>query len=540
MLRICSRLRHKRAFNFSLTPFCLLLMLQLLLIACGGSGGGSDSGNGDPLGDMDGTWNGTWVSRVTSGLDGSFEARVVQSGSSLSGRIDIPFIGMDDATLTGTVSGSQITFGDIDHTITFVGSVNGDQCSGTFSLPAYNESGTWTADRTDGGGGTTAGLDADFGTSGVVVTDLHLTPAAMAVQSTGRILIAGDPMSDLSIDVVQIVALTSNGQLDAAFGSEAVATTTATPVGADRVCGMALAEDDTIYLCTQAGEDGLVLLSYTTDGEPDTDFGSDGQVTVGLDSGETLSAMTRSVDGSLLVAGMASGSVTVRRFLWDGSVDTGFGTNGKVRVSVDGLERVADLAADAGESILVAGTADSDLFIMALTHIGAVDTTWASGGMTTFDQDSADQARDMAILPDGRIVVAAFGEIDFMLPKTAFMAVHRSDGVIEDPFGTQGVCGVSDLDNGIAPVLGSYLQMAVDSRDRLIMAGMDTNQFLLVRYGSEGQIDTSFGSSGFESADFGSTGGWDFATAVTVQADDGIVVAGVAGSSKLVAARYTP
>jgi hypothetical protein len=143
-------------------------------------------------------------------------------------------------------------------------------------------------------------------------------------------------------------------------------------------------------------------------------------------------------------------------------------------------------------------------------------------------------------LPDGRIVVAAFGEIDFMLPKTAFMAVHRSDGVIEDQFGTQGVCGVSDLDNGIAPVLGSYLQIAVDSQDRLIMAGMDTNQFLLVRYGSEGQIDTRFGSSGFESADFGSTGGWDFATAVTVQADDGIVVAGVAGSSKLVAARYTP
>jgi hypothetical protein len=69
---------------------------------------------------------------------------------------------------------------------------------------------------------------------------------------------------------------------------------------------------------------------------------------------------------------------------------------------------------------------------------------------------------------------------------------------------------------------------------------MDTNQFLLVRFGDEGQIDTSFGSNGFESADFSSTGGWDFATAVTVQAGDGIVVAGVAGSSNLVTARYTP
>ena len=67
-----------------------------------------------------------------------------------------------------------------------------------------------------------------------------------------------------------------------------------------------------------------------------------------------------------------------------------------------------------------------------------------------------------------------------------------------------------------------------------------SDRFVLVRYGRDGQIDTGFGDNGFASADFGSTGGWDFATAVAVQPDDHILVAGVAGSSRLVVARYRP
>jgi uncharacterized delta-60 repeat protein len=534
--RLSDRQTHRRTRPVS----GILLTLLLLLTACGGSGGGGNGGNGGQLGDMDGTWDGTWVSAVTSGLDGGFEARVVQSGSSLSGSIDIPFIGMQTAALTGTVSGSQITFGDIDHTITFVGSVSGDGSSGTFSLPAYDEQGTWTADRTEAGSETTNGLDADFGTAGVVVTDLHLTPAAMAVQSTGRILIAGDPMSDFPIDVVQIVALTSGGQLDAAFGSDGVITTGATPTDADQVCGMSVAADDSLYLCTRAGEDRLVLLSYTSDGDPATDFGSDGQVSVALESGESVRAMTRAADGRLLVAGMAAGSVRVRRFLADGSVDTAFGTSGQTQVTVTDLERVADLAVNGSGEILIGGTADSDFWLLRLTADGSLDSDFAGGGLTSVDVDSADEARDLALLSDGRILLAGFGYIDFMLPKTAVVTAFNSDGSLADDFGTQGICGVAGLDNNIAPLVGSFLQVAVDSQDRIAIGGLDTNYFLVARFDGDGAIDTGFGGDGFQTADFGSTGGWDFACALSVQADDKIVVAGVAGSSKLVAARYAP
>jgi uncharacterized delta-60 repeat protein len=518
----------------------LLLMSLFFLTACGSGGGGGNGGNGDPLGDMDGTWDGTWTSTVVGSRSGSFQARVVQSGTTLSGNIDIPYIAMVNAPLTGTVNGSQITFGDIDQTITFVGTVSGDHCSGTFTMPSYDERGTWTGERSGGSGTTTTGLDTGFGTAGVLVTDLHLTPAALVVQSWGRILIAGNPMSDFPVDAVQIVALTSGGQLDAAFGSEGVITTTATPTAAERVCGLSLAEDDNFYLCTQAGDENLVLLGYESYGELDTDFGIDGQVSVALNAGDTISAMARAADGKLLVTGMVSGSVEVMRFLLDGSADTDFGTNGEAAVSVAGLERVAGIAVTDSGRILVNGTANSDFFILGLTDAGAIDTTFASNGIAIIDVDSADEARDLALLSDGRILMAGFGQLDFWLPKTAILTALNTDGSVDDSFGTQGVCGVRDLQNNIAPLVGSFLEVGVDSHDRIIMAGMDANLFLVARFGDEGQIDTSFGEDGFESADFASTGGWDYACALSVQADDKIIAAGVAHSSVLALSRYTP
>ncbi len=520
----------------------LLLMSLFFLTACGSGGGRGNGGNGDPLGDMDGTWDGTWTSTVASSRSGSFQARVVQSGTTLSGGIDIPYIAMVNAPLTGTVNGSQITFGDIDQTITFVGTVSGDRCSGTFTMPSYDERGTWTGERIagSGGGSGSTGLDTDFGSAGVLVTDLHLTPAALVVQSWGRILIAGNPRADFPVDAVQIVALSSSGQLDAAFGSEGVITTTVTPTAADRVCGLALAEDDGFYLCTQAGDENLVLLGYESYGELDTDFGIDGQVNVALNAGDTISAMTRTADGKLLVTGLVSGSVKVMRFLFDGSADTNFGTNGEAAVSVAGLERVAGIALAGSGRILVNGTANSDFFILGLTDAGAVDTTFASDGIASIDVDSADEARDLALFSDGRILMAGFGRLDFWLPKTAILTALNTDGSLDDSFGTQGICGVGDLQNNIAPLVGSFLQVGVDSQDRILMAGMDTNLFLVARFDSEGQIDTSFGGDGFVTADFASTGGWDFACALTVQEDDKIIAAGVAGSAALSIVRYSP
>src|SRR5207249_1606770 len=70
------------------------------------------------------------------------------------------------------------------------------------------------------------------------------------------------------------------------------------------------------------------------------------------------------------------------------------------------------------------------------------------------------------------------------------------------------------------------------SDGRIIAAGSNSNadftnfNFALLRLTTDGLLDSTFGSSGIVITDF--SGGNDFASAMTIQADDKIVVAGLA------------
>jgi hypothetical protein len=100
--------------------------------------------------DVSGTWQGTWQSTVYS-LSDTFSATITQNGNTLSGTISVPYIGMMNAQLTGTYTQNNITFGDINHIITFTGSVANDQnaltASGTYTYPSVSDHGNWQGSR---------------------------------------------------------------------------------------------------------------------------------------------------------------------------------------------------------------------------------------------------------------------------------------------------------------------------------------------------------------------------------------------------------
>ncbi|MDD5772811.1 MAG: hypothetical protein PHX78_05010 [bacterium] len=101
---------------------------------------------------VSGEWNGPWTSSVFIALNvkGTFKATVVQSGTVLTGTINVPEIGMTNAQLKGTVDTTNITFGDIDNKIVFTGVVSGNSsASGTY-IYAYaplNDNGTWSGTK---------------------------------------------------------------------------------------------------------------------------------------------------------------------------------------------------------------------------------------------------------------------------------------------------------------------------------------------------------------------------------------------------------
>ena len=159
--------------------------------------------------------------------------------------------------------------------------------------------------------------------------------------------------------------------------------------------------------------------------------------------------------------------------------------------------------------------------------------TYSSGDgimSTNFGAGSTDFAFATAIQPDGKILAAGYtsvaGTNDFALVR------YNSDGSLDTSFGggdgivTTAVGLNSDIANG----------MAVLSNGKILLVGnaviSGSNQIALVQYNADGTLDTSFGggdgiaTSGIVASDGNS---------IAIQADGKIVVVGTYSSNFLVA-----
>ncbi len=120
-----------------------LACLLLILIGCKKE---TNNENSTPV-NFSGNWIGTWKS-TSYNMTGSFTVNVTQKQGTLSGTISVPDIEMQNATLTGTVNGSNISFGDVNNTISFTGKLTNDStASGNYVYPGQSDKGTWQANK---------------------------------------------------------------------------------------------------------------------------------------------------------------------------------------------------------------------------------------------------------------------------------------------------------------------------------------------------------------------------------------------------------
>ncbi len=97
-----------------------------------------------------GLWQGKWKSSNIYDLSGIFSADIIHTENDLTGKITILALDLEDAELTGTANVNKITFGDINNTITFSGTINGqiDTGSGNYNYQSSTDTGTWEASCT--------------------------------------------------------------------------------------------------------------------------------------------------------------------------------------------------------------------------------------------------------------------------------------------------------------------------------------------------------------------------------------------------------
>jgi uncharacterized delta-60 repeat protein len=232
-------------------------------------------------------------------------------------------------------------------------------------------------------------------------------------------------------------------------------------------------------------------------------------------------------DGKILVTGHMDVNGTFRifvvRYLNDGTPDPSFPT---VLTSIGNSGEYARAIAVQNDGKVVVGGHiagnHSDLLVMRLDSTGSYDTTFGAGGIviTDFQNSSNDETNGLVIQPDGKIVIAGWSSINV---NDVAVVRYNTDGSVDSTF---GAAGRVSTDLGRVEE-GHHIALQPDGK--ILVAGfasssVTANDVAIFRYHSNGQPDTSFGINGVAMPVIAPDD--DAAFAMALQPDGKIVAAG--------------
>lgn len=171
-------------------------------------------------------------------------------------------------------------------------------------------------------------------------------------------------------------------------------------------------------------ESHFALTRHHTDGTPDTDFGGDGTVTTPINNMDPdlqwseAHAVALQPDGKIVVAGTSwRGSenccwFTVARYNTDGTLDSGFGGgDGRVFTDFGGPDEARAVAVQPDGKIVAAGSAGGQVALARYNADGSPDTGFGGGdGQVSTDPapglpEEGGDGQALALQSDGKIVV---------------------------------------------------------------------------------------------------------------------------------------
>jgi uncharacterized delta-60 repeat protein len=337
-----------------------------------------------------------------------------------------------------------------------------------FSLARYHQDGT---------------LDATFGTGGRVNTIFPNAFSnrcfAVAIQPDGKIVAGGDAFLQFSQNFA-LARYNVDGSLDASFASGGTFVLPL-PIGDEPVINaLAIQTDGRIIVAGQAelspSKQDFFVLRLNSDGTLDGSFGFGGIAVISFGSNFAfLEDVALQTDGRILVSGevlVPEGNTVfsefgVARLNPDGSLDTSFGVGGEVITEVDNPS-IGPLGSGADARsvrplpdgrILVGGGLNCD--IARYLPNGDLDSSFGVGGKAV---DSF-PGGPLMLLPNGQLIIAGnyivnggFGT-DFSLTR------FNSDGTQDDTFGNFGNVRTSFALDGNAKAATIY------GSDQIIIAG---------------------------------------------------------------------
>ncbi|MFK7782231.1 hypothetical protein, partial [Psychroserpens sp.] len=278
-------------------------------------------------------------------------------------------------------------------------------------------------------------------------------------------------------------------------------------------------------------------LTFSQDGVLDTSFGTNGIEKTDInDMSDVFSAIAVQDDGKIIVVGHTSlGSTAnkesiILRYNANGGLDTSFGNNGVIIAAyTTSYDTLNDVKIQDDGKIVVGGFEGLDFVLARYTANGQLDTTFGTNGVvfTDFFQNIVGSTQDrinaLAIQSDGKILAAGYahrtGNYHYAIAR------YNTDGSLDSSFGVGGKVVTNNL-SGYKEIY----DIAITSDDKFYVVGETApfgsasyNNQTIVKFNSDGTIDTSFAINGVRYFDLNNNSKFE---AIQIQDDGKLVIVG--------------
>lgn len=294
-------------------------------------------------------------------------------------------------------------------------------------------------------------LDTSFGNGGKALAG---APSAeeqgykMLVQPDGKILMVGQTSLQYSSKPFTVARLNADGTPDTSFGTNGIE-----QIGhfnpQQGATSLALDATGNILVAGVWGSgpySDIAVVRLRTDGSLDTSFAGSGVASIDLagsyDKAEALLVLP---DGKIVVSGYynlpgGGQDLGVARLHADGTTDTTFGQNGKVTVSIgNGPDYLYNMVLQSDGKLVLVGIggqdSNSDVALVRLNADGSLDESFGDGGTVLVSSKHLEGGYDVAILPDGKMVVVGTSSPEF--PNEYLVLRLNADGSLDSTFNLQ-------------------------------------------------------------------------------------------------------
>lgn len=409
-------------------------------------------------------------------------------------------------------------------------------------------------------------LDPTFGRNGTVVThfdEKYNVAYSLALQDEGKIIVAGvvDNLYPKPGACMALACYIHEGTLDTSFGSSGLVKTFFGPNFVSSIVNNVMVTRDRKIVVTgsvfdTAGKNHFALARYDAHGVLDTSFNQHGDVpgTVvtsfgGWQDDDCIAyGSILQNDGKIIVVGQAAFwenapyQLALARYTIDGTLDTSFNCSGPqpgtlvTRFGYSFAAEAFDVVIDDDQKVLVVGDWNKNFIIARYTKEGLLDTSFNPEGekpgaiLMTFG-GSEDLARKLIEQGDGTFIV--MGVTNAEGAEAFALARFHNNGTLDTSFNpyAKPPAWPGIVISQISKIAAAAKALRVQAGDKILVGGnalfpLNSSEFVLVRYNTNGTLDTSFSPAG-NGIVRTSFDGNSYLTDIAIQKDGKIVAAGV-------------